>query len=55
MKGNLLLENAYGIIDEIPGDGLIVYKSGTVCGILRADGSFKQISAPKVERIYAGG
>ena len=43
-NGNLLLADVYGYTVEIPGDGLIVYKSETVCGILSPDGSFKQIN-----------
>jgi hypothetical protein len=45
--GNLLLADVAGYTVEIPGDGLIVYKSKTVFGILSPDGSFKEIDINK--------
>jgi len=50
--GKLVLADVYGYTAEIPGDGLIVYKSNTDCGILRLDGSFHPIDAPRVRRSY---
>jgi hypothetical protein len=50
--GQLLLEGVYGYTVEIPGDGLIVYKSAEECVILRPDGTYTVINVPAVEKIF---
>jgi hypothetical protein len=58
LKGNLLMDDVFGVIWEIPGPGggLFVYLDENTCVLLTPDGRTVPVhSAPVVEKVYSGG